>query len=119
GGDLPRDSFAVFLRLLARRHPWLPLELRERYARAYGTRALKLLGAAQGLADLGEEVLAGLYERELEYLRDAEWARTAQDILWRRTRLGLHLPAGAEAHLSAWLQRQLRTAGTAGTAGTA
>ncbi|HTY49823.1 MAG TPA: glycerol-3-phosphate dehydrogenase, partial [Steroidobacteraceae bacterium] len=46
GGDLPRDSFAVFLRLLARRHPWLPLELRERYARAYGTRALKLLGAA-------------------------------------------------------------------------
>ena len=103
GGDLPDASLAVFLRAMARRFPWLPVAVRERYARAYGTRIIKLIGAARTLAMMGEEVLPGLYEREIDYLCGYEWAQTARDILWRRSKLGLHLPPESEARLDAWL----------------
>jgi glycerol-3-phosphate dehydrogenase len=103
GGDLPGASLAVFLRAMARRFPWLPMAVRERYAGAYGTRIAKLVGAARTLAMMGEEVLPGLYEREIDYLCGFEWARSARDILWRRTKLGLHLPQDSEARLDAWL----------------
>ena len=104
GGDLPAGSFAVFLRTLERRYPWLPAHLRRRYARAYGTRVERLLGEAHAVADLGEEILPQLHEREVQYLRREEWARTAEDILWRRTKLGLHLPSHAERTLDRWLE---------------
>jgi glycerol-3-phosphate dehydrogenase len=104
GGDLPNASLAVFLRATARQFPWLPAAVRERYARAYGTRIIKLVGAARHLAMMGEEVLPGLYESEIDYLCGYEWAQTARDILWRRTKLGLHLPRHAEPHLDAWLK---------------
>jgi glycerol-3-phosphate dehydrogenase len=103
GGDLPGASFAVFLRAMARRFPWLPVSVRERYARAYGTRIVKLIGVARTLAMMGEEVLPGLYEREIDYLCGYEWAYSARDILWRRSKLGLHLPPDSEARLNAWL----------------
>jgi glycerol-3-phosphate dehydrogenase len=103
GGDLPGASLAVFLRAIARRFPWLPVAVRERYARAYGTRMVKVVGAARTLAMMGEEVLPGLFEREIDYLCGFEWAHSARDILWRRTKLGLHFPQGSEARLDLWL----------------
>jgi glycerol-3-phosphate dehydrogenase len=109
GGDLPGASLAVFLRATARRFPWLPIAVCERYARAYGTRIIKLIGAARNLPMMGEEVLPGLYEREIDYLCGYEWALTARDILWRRSKLGLHLPPDSEPRLTAWLAaRRLR-----------
>jgi glycerol-3-phosphate dehydrogenase len=111
GGDLPEGSLAVFLRTLERHYPWLPAPLRRRYAHAYGTRLGRVLGTATALADLGAEVLPQLYERELEYLCREEFARTAQDILWRRSKLGLHLLQVDTAPLERWLQRY--TAGVA------
>ena len=103
GGDLPEGSFAVFLRTVERRYPWLPARLRLRYAHAYGTRLERLLGAAKSLADLGAEVLPQLYERELQYLCREEFARSAQDILWRRSKLGLHLLSSDPGPLERWL----------------
>ena len=103
GGDVPDGSFAVFLRTVERRYPWLPPRLHQRYAHAYGTRIERMLGAAAALAELGAELLPGLYEREVEYLCRVEFARTAQDILWRRTKLGLHLPGANLAPLEGWL----------------
>ncbi len=91
GGDLPEGSFAVFLRTLERRYPWLPGALRTRYAHAYGTRIERVLGAAAAPAELGAQILPGLYEREVEYLCREEFAHAAADILWRRSKLGLHL----------------------------
>jgi glycerol-3-phosphate dehydrogenase len=82
------------------RYSWLPAALVARYARAYGTRMHVLLA---GRATLGEEVLAGLFEAEIDYLAAYEWARSGADILWRRSKLGLHLPPDAEARLDAWL----------------
>jgi glycerol-3-phosphate dehydrogenase len=103
GGDMPRADFEAFLAGLAERYPWLPDPLRQRYARAYGTRIERLLGGAGDLAALGEQILPGLYAREAEYLTDEEFAVSAEDMLWRRSKLGLHLPPGSEARLDAWL----------------
>jgi glycerol-3-phosphate dehydrogenase len=89
------------------KYSWLAPELVKRYVRAYGTRVHTLLDGCASLADMGEEILPGLYEVEVRYLRRKEWAVTAADILWRRSKLGLHLPAGAEARLDAWLTAHL------------
>jgi glycerol-3-phosphate dehydrogenase len=104
GGDLPEGSFAVFLRMVERRYPWLPARLQQRYAHAYGTRIERVLGSAAALADLGAELLPGLYEREVQYLCREEFARTAEDILWRRTKLGLHMLGTDPAPLARWLE---------------
>ncbi len=106
GGDMPEGSFAVFLRTLERRYPWLPGSLRRRYAHAYGTRITRVLGAAAGMAELGAEVLPQLYERELQYLVREEFALTCEDILWRRSKLGLHLMKLDTAPLERWLEAQ-------------
>jgi glycerol-3-phosphate dehydrogenase len=105
GGDLPGGSFAVFLRTLARRYPWLPAPLRERYAQAYGTRVDRILDGARTPGDLGREITPGLHEREAEYLYREEWARTPDDILWRRTKLGLRSGGNSE-ELTSWLAKQ-------------
>ncbi len=112
GGDVPEGSFAVFLRTVERRYPWLPPQLHQRYAHAYGTRIERLLGSAAALADLGSELLPALYEREVEYLCREEFARTAEDILWRRSKLGLHLPGADLAPLEDWLAAHARRLGT-------
>jgi glycerol-3-phosphate dehydrogenase len=74
-----------------------------RWAYAYGTRALNLLSDAKTMADLGEDFGAGLSRREVDYLVREEWARTAEDILWRRSKLGLHITAEGAARLAAYL----------------
>jgi glycerol-3-phosphate dehydrogenase len=112
GGDVPEGSFAVFLRTLERRYPWLPQAMRLRCAHAYGTRIERVLGNARGLADLGAQVLPQLYERELEYLCREEFAHTTTDILWRRTKLGLHLLKQDVAPLERWLAAAGSAAGS-------
>ena len=104
GGDLPEGSLAVFLRTVERRYPWLPARMRQRCAHAYGTRLERVLGTASALADLGRELLPHLYEREVEYLCREEFARTTQDILWRRTKLGLQLLNVDLSPLERWLE---------------
>ncbi|MBV8783500.1 MAG: glycerol-3-phosphate dehydrogenase [Gammaproteobacteria bacterium] len=103
GGDLPGGSMVQFLRELEHRHPWLPAALRTRYAHAYGTRLERLLGGAENLGALGSEVLPYLYERELEYLVREEFAHSSEDILWRRSKLGLHLGRADVTPLDRWL----------------
>jgi glycerol-3-phosphate dehydrogenase len=83
--------------------PWLPAELARRLARTYGTRAERLLQGASGLADLGRDLGAGLTEREVAYLVEHEWARTADDILWRRSKLGLAGDAALGSRLDDYL----------------
>jgi len=111
GGDLFGETpskrsvleFDQWLLRLQQRYPWLPAQLVTRYGRAYGTRCCVLLDGCASLANLGYEIVAGLYEAEAAYLIKHEWALSAADILWRRTKLGLHAPAGSEALLDAWL----------------
>lgn len=86
GGDT-LDSFNVWLSKL----DWLPQPLLARLARSYGTRMRDLLGDSTELSQLGRHFGAGLTEAEIRYLQAREFARTAEDILWRRTKLGLHM----------------------------
>ena len=95
GGDLPDGDLPRFTAHCRERWPLLPPQLMERLARTYGTRTGQLLGGARRLADLGQEYGAGLTEAEVRYLVQHEWARSAEDILLRRTRLGLRFPASA------------------------
>lgn len=91
GGDLPGADFERFLIEVKKRWAFLSEDAARRLARAYGTRIEKILGTATTLADLGEHYGAGLTEAEVEYLTANEWALTDEDILWRRTKLGLYL----------------------------
>ncbi|MGH8149910.1 MAG: glycerol-3-phosphate dehydrogenase [Steroidobacteraceae bacterium] len=103
GGDLPGD-FEGFVHSTLRRWPFLAPPLATRLAHAYGTRMERILGSAAALGDLGEHFGGGLTAAEVEYLRAHEWAVTAEDILWRRSKLGLHVPASAAARLGAYLR---------------
>jgi glycerol-3-phosphate dehydrogenase len=106
GGDFPWDGIDQVQDDLARRYPFLPQTTQRRLVRAYGTRAADMLGDARGLADLGRCLGADLAEREIQWLRRYEWARTADDILWRRSKLGLRFgPAEVEA-LADYLERR-------------
>jgi glycerol-3-phosphate dehydrogenase len=111
GGDMANADFERFLGGFRARHPWLPAPLARRYARAYGTRAERLIGGARSLADLGECFGGDFHLAELEYLAAAEWAEGAEDVLWRRSKLGLHLPAGAERWVDAWFAARSATVG--------
>ena len=93
GGDLPRADFDAFLIGVKRRWPFLPPALAKRLAHAYGTRISDVMGAARRLDDLGRQFGAGLSAAEVDYLFAHEWAHAAEDILWRRTKVGLHMTA--------------------------
>ena len=103
GGDFAVDQFDGQVATLIADYPFIGRETAWRLARAYGTLAGQVLAGARSLEDLGQQFGAGLSEREVRYLVRHELARTATDILWRRTKLGLRLDKAAAARLQAWL----------------
>jgi glycerol-3-phosphate dehydrogenase len=103
GGDLDLSAVAALTAELRRGHPFLSETHAARLAHAYGTRASALLGTAKSAADLGTWFGATLTESEVRYLISNEWARTAEDIVWRRSKLGLRLKAVEIAALDDWI----------------
>ncbi|MGN6525208.1 MAG: glycerol-3-phosphate dehydrogenase [Burkholderiaceae bacterium] len=121
GGDLgawigppqrPDADFARFEEAARLRWPRLPAALVHRLARAYGSRIEAVLGSGDRL---GAEVAPGLFEAELRYLHDHEWARGADDVLWRRSKLGLHYDAAERAAVAAWCDAHRAAAMQPGT----
>ncbi len=102
GGDIPDADFERWFAGLHRAYPFLPAGLLWRYARNYGTRIATLVGDARSVADLGTDFGGGIHEAELDYLVRHEWARTADDVLWRRSRMGLHVPGATRAAIERW-----------------
>jgi len=103
GGDFPWNGGVALLADLKRRYSFVPATQLQRLARTYGTRTATLLGDARALADLGQEFGGGFTVREANWLRREEWARTAEDMLWRRTKRGLHIAPVEIAALRAYL----------------
>lgn len=103
GGDMRDADFDGFLAEFRREHAWLPEALAHHYARLYGTRAPDVLNGARDMAGLGRHFGGLLHACEIDYLRKAEWAETAEDVLDRRTKHGLHLTpeqrAGVQRHM--------------------
>jgi glycerol-3-phosphate dehydrogenase len=104
GGDFPIDGFDALCRELRNAFPFLDAEHVRRLARAYGTETRAVLGGIRNAAGLGRHFGANLYEAEVRFLMDAEWARTADDVLWRRSKLGLRLTKDEAAVLDGWMK---------------
>lgn len=91
GGDIDNANFDRFLTQQTQAYPWLPADLLLRYARAYGARMDRFLEGARSLEDLGTHYGEHVYEAEIVYLVRYEFAREAEDVLWRRSKLGVHV----------------------------
>ncbi|WP_201493720.1 glycerol-3-phosphate dehydrogenase [Rubrivivax sp. A210] len=124
GGDLsawigppqrPDTDFERFVQALTKKHPALPEALVRRLARAYGGRVSLVLDAGPA-GTLGAEVAPGLFEAELNYLHAHEWARSTDDVLWRRSKLGLHMDAAARARVADWCRSHWPEAASAAAA---
>ena len=104
GGDFA--SQAALLRELSQSYDFVPTAVLQRYVRSYGTLTSQLLGGCSNQTDLGEDFGHGLYQAEVTYLLNHEWAHNAADILWRRTKLGLRLDSAQQLRLQAFIERR-------------
>ncbi len=110
GGDFPPDGFGSLVDRYANRWPFIDRSIVRRLVRAYGTDTARILADVKTLADLGQEFAAGLYEIEVRWLVDHEFASTAEDILWRRSKLGLHMSDAEQKAVALWFEQQNRQA---------
>jgi glycerol-3-phosphate dehydrogenase len=107
GGEFDPEEMPQLVARLARSHPFLTRAHADRLIRAYGARAAQVLGRANSAADLGQDFGANLTEAEVRYLVEREWACTAEDVVWRRTKQGLRLSTAEIAALDAWMQARV------------
>ena len=107
GGDLYDADFDRFFNDMQKRYPALNEDLLKRLCHAYGTRITLILGDGKTQPDLGQNFGAGLYEIEAKYLINHEWATSAEDILWRRSKLGLHMTKDQRANFTTWFETTL------------
>ncbi|MFW6077484.1 MAG: FAD-dependent oxidoreductase, partial [Hyphomicrobiales bacterium] len=110
GGNFAADGFEAEVARLRAACPVIEARHARRLVRAYGTRAMLIVDGVTGDADWGERFGADLTEREVNYLMANEWARTAEDVLWRRSKLWLRLSRKDIARLQAWMAEVRRTA---------
>lgn len=110
GGNFARYDAPALARSLEKRYPFLGPAQARRLTRLYGTLAQTFLGAAASAADLGEDFGHGLTAAEVDYLIAQEWARSAEDVLWRRTKLGLHFTPEQTARLAAYITERITPA---------
>ncbi len=103
GGEFPVTGFKALCGELAKAFPFLMPDHIFRLARAYGTETRKLLTGIETASGLGRHFGGALYEAEVRYLMENEWARTADDVLWRRSKLGLRLTQDQAAALNLWM----------------
>jgi D-erythritol 1-phosphate dehydrogenase len=102
GGDMPNADYETFVDSLRDTYPWMPRTLVHHYGRLYGTLTRKIVGGATGIEGLGRHFGGRLYEAEAKYLVENEWAQTADDILYRRTKHYLHLTEAERRAFSEW-----------------
>ena len=105
---MPDGDFDAFLAKAKATYDWLPSALLYRLVRSYGTAISKIIGTATSLGDLGPEIAPNLNEAELHYLMANEWACRADDVLWRRTKLGLGMQPDQVDAIEKWFAAQTR-----------
>lgn len=105
GGDIPGADYEQFSVDLRKKYPWLPRNLLAHYSRLYGTAISEIVGKAQSTEELGQHFGANLYEAEVRYLVENEWALTSEDILCRRTKEGLRLSDTEKKSFDLWFSQ--------------
>ncbi|MGH1398905.1 MAG: glycerol-3-phosphate dehydrogenase [Alphaproteobacteria bacterium] len=103
GGDIPEVDFDAFLMQQIAKYGWMHEGLVRRYARAYGTRMDVFLAGAASVKDLGQYFGDDVYQAEIDYMLQYEFARDAEDIFWRRSKLGLHVGEAVIAKVEDYL----------------
>ncbi|MGE0423810.1 MAG: glycerol-3-phosphate dehydrogenase [Reyranellaceae bacterium] len=109
-GEMPYADFELFMTGLEKTYPQMPPVLLHRLARRHGAGCADVLGEARTPADLGRHFGGDLYEREVDHLMREEWAREPEDVLWRRTKEGLHMSAGQREAFAEWMRARRRNA---------
>ncbi len=109
GGDFPVDGVVDLIAQLITRHPFLDDRWATRLVKAYGTEAMQLLDGCSEVKDMGRDFGASLTEREVNWLIEKEYVRQADDILWRRSKLGLRMSKAQVAELDSWLKTTFET----------
>ncbi|MDF2367599.1 glycerol-3-phosphate dehydrogenase [Sneathiella sp.] len=104
GGNFPMEGFAELLKKVLDTYPFLDPQQSERMLRAYGTHLFDLMEDAANKADLGIDFGGSLYEREVRYLMNYEWAQTADDVLWRRSKIGIGMREEQISALNNWMK---------------
>lgn len=112
GGEIPNGNISLFVKNLRQQHPFLSQTLCERYVAYYGSRTPRLLENISQLSDLGENFGEEFYAHEIKYLIKYEWAKNLNDILWRRTKMGLFLSETQKNKVGDFLKTLLATSGT-------
>jgi len=107
GGEIPNADYETFANSLRDAYPWMPRKLVQHYGRLYGARTKDLVGKTDSLAGLGRYFGGNLYEAEARYLVAKEWAQTAEDVLWRRTKHRLHLTPDERKAFADWFAADL------------
>ncbi|WP_062267319.1 glycerol-3-phosphate dehydrogenase [Endozoicomonas arenosclerae] len=92
---------------LCKAHPWLTQDIAARYSGSYGNLSYRLIGKSRSVEDFGVHFGAGLYAAEVDYLIENEWAYTVEDILWRRSKLGIELDTQEKERLGTYLTQRL------------
>jgi glycerol-3-phosphate dehydrogenase len=115
GGDLPPGGLAAWIVEMRRRHPQLPEDIVDGIAHRHGSLAPKVLGDARQREDLGEDFGAGLTAAEIDYCIRHEWARTADDVLWRRTKCGLGMTPAQRERVAAYVAQRIAVPAAAAT----
>ena len=110
GGDMERADYEAFRNRMKQDYPWMPRDLLRHYGRLYGTRIDLVAADATSLDGLGRHFGGNLYEAEVAYLVKHEWAQTAEDILWRRTKHRLHLTQDEQAAFVRWFEKRREAA---------
>ncbi|MBT8141727.1 MAG: glycerol-3-phosphate dehydrogenase [Gammaproteobacteria bacterium] len=105
GGDLGGMTIKKFLKTKHKRYPWFSKEEMLRLCQAYGSRIDEVLRKAKSKQELGRDFGAGFSEAELQYLIKTEWATQAEDVLWRRSKLLLHLDASQQQAVADYLEK--------------
>ena len=106
GGDFPAQGFGDLLKMAQARYPFMQADHLERLCHAYGTRVAMVLGNAESHEQLGKDFGSGLWEVEVRYLMTNEWASCADDVVWRRSKLGLLMDDKQIAALDEWMVKE-------------
>ncbi|MGI9350228.1 MAG: glycerol-3-phosphate dehydrogenase [Rhizobiaceae bacterium] len=105
GGNFPISHFDQLVEQIRNDFPFMERDIVTRMVRTYGTEVRTILNKCETIDDLGQYFGSGLYQREVEFLKNHEWARTAEDILYRRTKLGLHMKEDEIVALEDWINQ--------------
>lgn len=108
GGDIVNADLNQLFSLCSKIYPWMEQRLLKDYVNKYGTRVSVLLEGCITMDDLGQCMAPDLYEREVCYLMEHEYARSAEDVLWRRTKRGLHASPAEIEKLDSWMKARLQ-----------